>query len=68
MTNTTYRADWVTEHVNYTRFHYLDGINVDFEDPIGAKEPARQAFVQLMNDTRRALQNYSLMTVVRYPD
>ncbi|XP_043226760.1 di-N-acetylchitobiase-like isoform X2 [Amphibalanus amphitrite] len=64
VTNATYRAQWVAEHVNYTRFHYLDGINVDFEDPMDAKEPARQAFVQLMNDTRKALQDYNVMTVL----
>lgn len=64
VTNATYRADWVAHHVNYTRFHHLDGINVDFEDPVGAKEPARHAYVQLMNETRAALTDFNVLALL----
>ncbi|XP_037091684.1 di-N-acetylchitobiase-like [Pollicipes pollicipes] len=64
VTNATYRAEWVARQVSFTRLHYLDGINIDFEDPVGAKEPARAAYVQLVNETRRALTRFNVQTVL----
>jgi len=53
--NNTVRELWIDSTVAMVRAQRLDGITFDFESPIAWNDPAREHYVQLVNETTQAL-------------
>ena len=49
--NSTYRKAWVEQQVHYAKKHTLDGVNFDFEDPLGPNSAESKAYTRLLKDT-----------------
>lgn len=49
--DTTRVKRWVDEQVVYAREHFLDGVNIDFEDEIQKNDPRVDSLTQLVNET-----------------
>lgn len=45
------RTEWVMNQVKYAQDHFLDGINIDFEDPLEERSPEAEALTQLTRET-----------------
>ncbi|GAB6030791.1 hypothetical protein CHUAL_007638 [Chamberlinius hualienensis] len=52
--NETRRAEWIQEQVQDAQTKFLDGLNIDMEDPIENGSPEVAALTQLSGDTRVA--------------
>ncbi|XP_072275674.1 di-N-acetylchitobiase [Pyxicephalus adspersus] len=48
------RADWITEKVNLAKTQYMDGINLDIEQPVIEYSPEYYALTDLVKETTEA--------------
>lgn len=48
LTDATYRHKWIKDQVNYAQQHNLDGVNVDFEEPIDRDSPESRGYTKLI--------------------
>jgi len=55
LTNTTARAEFVASQTQYILMHGMDGINIDFEQPLTAGSPEVDAYTALVRETTESV-------------